>query len=373
MSDLQFGEWRPDDALPPAFIELPRHIYADDPHWLGEDPEALRKQFGGANPWFADGQARCWLGVAPGQVRLAGFYNGQEVDGESVAFFGFWESTDDALAANQHLFAELRHWAAGCGAQRLYGPINFSTFGSYRLRLDGFAAGAFPGEPWNPPYYPDLLERLGFEQRYRYLSTFNDSQGVVESVSADYLRVKPQLEKVVTLEALTGEFWMSHLAEMYGFIDQVFGGNFAYSRLSYDAFVQQCGKPFAERLCPHSSVLARSRDGRIAGFFLVYPDYAPLLRQGNAQRVAPSALSFAEHAARLPYPRRALAKTGGVHPDFRELGLFTAMGCELSLRAAPHYAQLAATLVREDNNSRQFALRHGRGASHHYALYQSPL
>lgn len=370
MQNLQMGPWQPDSLLPEAFIALPRQLYAEDPHWLGEDAQALARQFSGANPWFASGRA--WLGVIPGQARLAGFVNEQVIDGQPAAFFGFWESVENP-APSQALFQGLRDWARDQGATRLYGPINFSTFGAYRLRLDAFEAGCFAGEPWNPPYYPTLLESLGFDLRHRYLSTFNDLALTAASVRPDYLRVKPQLERVVSLEAMTGAFWMAHLDELYGFVDAVFGANFAYTPLSRAAFGQHCGQAFADRLCPLSSVLARAHDGRIAGFFLTYPDFSPLLRQGNPRRLAAAELKQAEHFDRLPVPRRLLAKTGGVHPDFREHGLFTAMGCELSLRAEPHYQQVVGALVREDNNSRQFALRHGGSELHHYGLYQGTL
>lgn len=361
--------WDGRAPLPEAFVELPAQVYAQDPHWLGEDDSALRAAFDASrNPWFATGRA--WLGVVPGRARVAGFFQpGQLVDGEPAVFFGYWECQPDTLEDNRALFDALRGWAREQGATRVYGPINFTTYGAYRIRLDGFADGAFPGEPWNPPHYAGMLAQLGFEERYRYQSTFNRTATILEAVKADYLRVKPTLEQTVTLEALTPAFWLAHLDELYGFVDQVFAGNFAYTPVSREAFVAQCGQPYADRFCPHTSVLARAHDGRIAGFFLVYPDYAPLLRQGNPQRARAGDIRYATHAAQLPHPRRALAKTGGVHPDFRALGLFTAMGCELVLRAEGRYEELAATLVREDNRSLNFAARHG-GRPHRYALYR---
>jgi hypothetical protein len=105
----------------------------------------------------------------------------------------------------------------------------------------------------------------------------------------------------------------------------------------------------------------------------VFPDYGPLLGPNNPDAVASEELSYQTHFERLPNPRRALAKTAGVHPDFRSLGLFTAMGCELSLRAEELYDELGAALVREDNNSRQFALRHGTASQRHYGLFHKAL
>lgn len=364
------GRWNPQDALPDAFVALPAQVYADDPFWLGEDSEALRQQFSATNPWFAQGRA--WLGVIPGEARLAGFCQDQLIDGERAAFFGYWEGVNSLLSHRQ-LFAALADWARAQGATRLYGPINFTTFGAYRLRLDAFERGAFPGEPWNPPYYAELMTALGFDLRYRYLSTFNATPDVIATVGPDYLRVKPRLETAVELSAMTPEFWLANLDELYPFVDDVFGGNFAYTPISREAFQRQCGVPFAERFCPRTSVLARARDGRIAGFFLVYPDYGPLLRQGVGAARVTGGVRYAEHFEQLPAPRHALARTGGVHPDLRSLGLFTAMSCELSLRAEGLYDVMVAPLVREDNNSRQFALRHGRAHQHHYGLFQSVL
>ncbi|MCJ8169129.1 hypothetical protein [Atopomonas sediminilitoris] len=365
---VQAGPWSVDDLLPAAFATLPQQLYSEDPHWLGEDPLALAHAFSRHNPWFAEPNAQAWLGVVPGQARLAGFYNAQQVDGQRVAFFGYWEGIDDSTP-HAILFNELRAWARRQGATRLYGPINFSTFGAYRLRVDGFEHGCFPGEPWNLPYYPALLSRLGFNERYRYLSTSTACAEVASEVAQGVRALEAKLAPHVRISGLDGAFWLDNLDAMYGFVDGVFGANFAYRKPSMAQFSAQCGRSFAERLCPHSSVVAQTHDGRIAGFFLVFPDYAPLYHQFGITQP-----KFAEHFDRLPlHNRHALAKTGGVLPEMRELGLFTAMSGALSLRAAPHYARISACLVRADNHSKQFALRHGTASQRHYALYQQDL
>jgi hypothetical protein len=197
ISECISGPFDPETELPQTFIDLPGQVYAADPFWPGESADGLRQQFSTANPWFQDGSA--WVGVVPGKARLAGFFSKRIIDGEPAAFFGFWEGMDD-ISAHRDLFQELSQWAASQGAKRLYGPINFSTFSAYRLRLDSFEAGCFPGEPWNPAYYPALMEKLGFDRRYRYLSTFNQTPDIVESVAGDYLKVKPKLEQVVSMK-----------------------------------------------------------------------------------------------------------------------------------------------------------------------------
>lgn len=365
------GAWDGQQPLPDDFVQLPYHIYANDEFWLGEDETSLRQQLSHKNSWFTTGKA--WLGVIPKQARLVGFFQEtQVIDGEAAAFFGFWESTDN-LEANQLLFSAFTDWAQQQGAKRIYGPINFSTFGANRLRTDSFEYGAFPSEPWNPPYYPVLLAQLGYQTRYRYLSTFSPLADIIAAIEKDYLRVKPKLEQHFNITSMTPDFWLAHLPELYGFVDEVFGANFAYTPISFDTFQAQCGANFALKFCPKSSVLATTKDGRIAGFFLVYPDYSPLMRFRQLDSVSANDINYAQHYRLLPQPRTALAKTGGVHPDFRAFGLFTAMSCELSLRARGHYEQIAGTLVREDNASLNFAARHGTARKHHYALYQKAI
>ncbi len=364
--------WNPAvDVLPADFLDLPARIYASDPFWLGENSSSVQQAFSIDNPWFKQGRA--WVGVVPDQARLAGFIlPGQVIDGVQAAFFGYWESTP-ALEANVDLLQALKTWAQADGAGILYGPINFTTYGAYRVRLDTFEAGAFPGEPWNPPYYAELLQALGMTTCHRYLSTFTSVNATVSQVRKDLDRVQKRLQNQVRLVPMLPEIWLRDLDQLYDFVQQSFASNFAYTPLSLDAFRSQCGHPFANRFCPLTSLRAETSDGMLAGFFLTYPDYSPLLRVHGAGSLSLSELRYEQHLHALPHPRRLLARTAAVHPDYRDQGLFTAMSCELTLRAQGHYEQIAAALVREDNASAHFAQRHGTASVHHYALYQGNL
>ena len=352
------GEWNTKQPLPEAFIQLPYQIYQDDNYWLGEDENALRQQFGASNSWFDDGKA--WLGVIENQARVVGFVNDKQlVDGQKAAFFGFWESTDN-LEANQTLFAALSDWAKAQGATQLYGPINFSTFGANRIRVDAFDYGAFLGEPWNPPYYSKLLESLGYSERYRYLSTFSPLDEIYDFVQNLYVPIQPFIAQKFVFEAMTPEFWLNNLPTMYGFVNNVFRENFAYTPINYAAFEALCGQSFAHKFCPKTSILAKTVEGDIAGFFLVYPDYSELVSPQNPQAIHPNDIRYEVHYPQLKNPRIALAKTVGVAKAYRafNLGLYDTM---------------CAPLMRSDNPSVSFAAKYGKSRLHHYALYQGNL
>jgi len=366
-------EWHPEQDLPVEFHQLAGQVYAQDPKWLPESGAQLKAAFSTEHAYFEPSQKRkVWLSVQPGQSRLAGFYDpNQRIDDQSVAFFGFWE-TQNELAPNQTLFRELEQWAKQQGADVLYGPINFTTFNAYRIRLSDFDQGCFPGEPYNPSYYVELMAQLGFSVNCRYKTDFLIPSEVMQGARL----VKHKFSRHFTFTELTGEFWLAHLAEFYAAIDVIFSENFAYSPISYDVFSSSYGASIAQRLCPKTSVLALDQKQRIAGFFLVFPDYAPLCCQGASAPMALSEMSYAQHYAQLPEPRLALGKTMGVLPRYRNKGLrgglYTILSAEVAERVAQHYAQTAACLMREGNPSQALVDRY----RHHvrfYGLYEKAL
>ena len=336
------------DATAADFHHCAQEVYRDDPLWLGEDLQALTQQLEAA---FTQEDLQIWTKCLPGVARLAVTMSPRQmIDGKLCAFFGFWE-TLNSPDQNAALFKEAEHWARDQGAARLIGPINLSTFYSYRIRLNEFAAGAFPGEPYNPPYYEDLLTQQGFGLLKTFHSWLGPVQGRPEKLAATMEPMVQALETDgVTFRPLTGDIWMNRLDEFYRYVDQIFGNNFAYTPLSQERFQAGFGAPLANRLCPHSSVLAEHRDGSIAGFFLSFPDYAPLIRQGNPNRQALADCTF-EDVANMSHPPMLLGKTGGVHPDYRHRGLFAVMSYLMLKQSTRHYDWGGAVLVREDNPS----------------------
>lgn len=357
--------------LPEGFLELPRQIYGDDPAWIPEDAASVAAQFRAANPWFEKGRAM--VACRPGQGRVAAFrVPGQCIDDEDVAYFGFFECVNDPSVARA-LLDEVETWARSQGATRVYGPINFSTFGAYRFRLEGFAEGVFPGEPYNPPYYPELLRASGFAQpeALRYLSFPIDIPVLLASSRSEYDAIRPVVESRLRIERLTAETWMANLDAFYLLVDEVFGQNFGYAPISREHFRQLMGQPFADKLCPYSSTVAWAPDGRIAGFFLTQPDYSPLMNQ-QAGAARQSSVSFERDFPRLPQPRTVLLRTVGVHPEFRRMGLSIYLGLEGCRLAQEQYGRVIATLLKTDNPSTRFPRRH-TNAPRSYGLFTKSL
>jgi ribosomal protein S18 acetylase RimI-like enzyme len=359
-----------------SFIALAHELHAGDPFWIPEEPGPVRQAFSPANPWFRSGRAATLC--IPGRARLAVFRaDGCRVAGRDTAFFGYLESDADGTALSA-LFAQAAEWAREAGADTLCGPIDFDSYGRYRLRTGVDPAGGMPftGEPYNPHYYPRLLERAGFAVVQEYATR------IAAGVRPD-ARQRAALQAVTRagyeIEALDGARWLALLPELHRKADEIFGAGFAYTPVPPERFALLYGAALACRLCPRTSVLARSAAGEIAGFFLCFPDYGPLLVQGaGAGRVAAGALSYAEHAPVLVATgsRTVVAKTAGVAPAHRRRGLMDALSASAIERGAQHYDRWISALVRVGNPSGGYADRlagRGGGEQRTYALYAKSL
>ena len=367
---MSFQSCRGIDGVPDGFFELAQRVYRDDPRWIPEEPEQIARLFSVENPWF-DGREAI-VATVPGAARAAGFFDpGATIANEPVAFFGYWESVGDP-AADRDVMSHIASWSASRGARRLYGPVNFSTFGTYRLRVDtGDAGDPFPGEPYNPAEYPAYLERLGFIVAETYVSQMA-LPGAVEAKTAVRDRV---IEQGYRIEPLTHECWMESRAGIHRCVDAIFGSNPGYTLPSQRLFETMCGVSFIARYCPDSSGIAYAPDGSLAGFLLTLPHYGAITVQRAASRRVPaSRLSFHEHYPLLAAagPVTGIAKTGGVLRQHRRAGIMDALVVEGSRRGEALYDDWIGALIRADNPSRRL----GGGAhlrERQYALYSKPI
>jgi hypothetical protein len=339
--------------LPASFFTLPARLYADAGFAPDEDPALLVAL-------LRDEAARHYIIVYTDHVnvRLVGLFP----HSGPTAYFGFWETANDAALSRQ-AFAMLAADAAQFGQPAITGPLHFSTYHRYRLRLGPVPSWQqFDREPVNPPYYADLLTELGFQPSL----TFESRLLRAETVPRVYLAKNPVLEMLgrVPFDFLpvTPATWPGLADELFELIHQVFSANPAYKAVSRSQFDQLYNARFAARLCPHSSVLFRDqRSGRLAALSLCHPNYHGLALPPGRSPV------FERDYPRLPR-KTLLAKTIGVHPDFRQQGLQDLLAAYGMRSFQTYYEEIIFCLMRSDN----YSLRFTDGLpveTAHYALF----
>lgn len=278
-------------------------------------------------------------------LRLAGLF--PKAGGE-VAYFGFWE-TAGKLLLNQLAFDQLFQDAAQRGFRVVQGPLNFSTYFRYRLRLGAVPSWRqFDREPVNPPYYPDLLAHLGF----RPVLTFESRRLRAADIPLVYAQRPAVQEQLLATPfdfiPLTPDVWSVLEEEIFALVQEVFSQNPAYRAVSKAQFRLLYNATYAERLCSHTSVLFRHRpSGRLAALSLCQPNYYSLGRAVSGHPI------FARDYPRLT-TRTLLAKTVGVHPDFRGQGLQTMLAAYAMQEFRTYYDDVIFCLMRSENLSLRF-------------------
>ena len=321
-----------------AFFEVPATVYQQLPFRPHEEAAAIRQL-------FEQEAARNDILVytADNQLRLVGIFP----QGSSTAYFGYWETTND-IALNQAAFAQLRTAAQQRGYTKLQGPLNFNTYHAYRLRLGATPSwGQFDKEPANPEYYPALLEQLGFTPALTFESRLIEPQ-TMPAFYQDKATLLAALHHLpYDFIALNATTWQQHESELFELVHQVFSANPAYQPIPKAQFELLYNAEYAAKLCPHTSVLLRERSqGRLVALSLCHPNYAAL-HLGSKPPV------FARDYPRLPQ-KTLLAKTVGVHPDFRNQQLMNCLGAYGMVGFRELYEQVIFCLMRSDNFSLHF-------------------
>ena len=77
--------------------------------------------------------------------------------------FGFVEFIDDAEVVDA-LFAAVEEWGRSQGMTHIIGPMGFSDMDHEGMLIDGFDQVGTMATIYNHPYYPEHMQRLGFEK-----------------------------------------------------------------------------------------------------------------------------------------------------------------------------------------------------------------
>jgi len=151
-----------------AFIKFPWRIYQGDPAWV---PPLLleRKEFldQKKHPFFEHGAAALFLarsgGKIVGRIMASDDPNYNAFHQSSVGCFGLFECVNDPAVAAA-LFEAATNWLRARGRDEIMGPIDYSTNYVCGLLVEGFDFPPTLLTAHNPPYYPALIEGLGFNK-----------------------------------------------------------------------------------------------------------------------------------------------------------------------------------------------------------------
>ncbi|MDR1980420.1 MAG: hypothetical protein LBQ39_02210 [Tannerellaceae bacterium] len=150
------------------FVKFNIDLYKDSPYHvpglIDEEMITLNRK---KNPAFEICDAIYFLAYKEGRIvgRIAGMVNhrSNEVWEQKSARFGFVDFIDDDEVVDA-LFQAVEKWAKEQGMEQLHGPLGFTDLDHEGMLIHGFDQLGTMATIYNYPYYPQQLERLGYQK-----------------------------------------------------------------------------------------------------------------------------------------------------------------------------------------------------------------
>lgn len=275
------------------FIEFPYKLYAGHPQWvppLRQDVRiVLNRQ---KHPFYEHSEADFFLAERDGEVvgRVAALENRpfNQYHQTRKASFYLFECVDD-LEVAQALFERVIDWARKRGLDELIGPKGFGVLDGYGILVEGFEhRQMMTMMNYNYPYYPRLLEQLGFQKEVDFVSCYLnvDTFRMPERVHRIAQRVlkRGSLEIKRFKNARELRRWTNRIREAY---NRAFVDNWEYYPISQRE---------AEFLMENAIALTDPRliklivhGDELVGFLFGFPDVSAALQRAKG-RLTPWAL-----------------------------------------------------------------------------------
>ncbi len=359
------------------FLDLPDQIYRDDPNWVPPLRQKIARQLSPRHPFRSYGNAQPFVarrdGKAVGRIVAAVNRRLIEKEGRAVGLFGYFECIDDRNVAGALLEAACR-WLRESNCVVGRGPIDLSTHINCLFLVDGFDTPPHIMMPYNPRFYPGLVEAAGWRPaKDAYAYDFPMTLERAEAFERSYrlalsagIRFRPM--------RLRGKGFEADCRDLYRVFTQSFSDNWSSTPRSEAEFLEEA-RDLRHIADPNIFPIAE-HDGRMIGFWMGLPDINLALRHVRGRLNAAGLLKLLWHRRKIDR-LRVLAMA--ILPEYRRplLALGPALiylGMRGSVDRRIPYRRAELSWVWEDNRASR-RLIEVTGAVHYktYRIYEKAL
>ena len=266
------------------FLDLPQRVYADNPYWVPPLRSSEASLFDPENEFLTYGEFQAFIALeadAPvGRVVAAINRRLIEKENRPVGIFGYFECIND-LAIAQALLEAAANWLQQQGMTSVKGPIDLSTHNRCLFQVDRFDSAPMIMMPYNPPYYPEFMEQLGWQKAVEaYSYGLDRSQALPPQYERGY---KVAIKSGVTFRslALEGDAFWQDVTQMYHLFTILFANNWGATARTLEEFKQEA-KDLQALVDPNIFWIAEYK-GEMIGFFMALPDYNLVLKHLNGR------------------------------------------------------------------------------------------
>lgn len=257
---IEIAELKPGDPDFNLFLNFAKEIYPANSLRFSF-PETLNTEY----------LETCFVLLISGKVQArAALYNNPHLHYQLKKAYciGNYESVNDkdmAAALLGHISSE----AKKRGAQFLIGPMNGSTWDSYRFSVHHNYPNFFL-EPYHHLYYNEQFSNAGFNVIARYFSNIETDLNFINSAVVE--REDELKQAGIIFRNINLQEYEKELEKIYYFNAVAFRSNFLYTPIDKNEFIQKYGetKRFID---PEFVILAEDAEENLIGYFFCINDF----------------------------------------------------------------------------------------------------
>ena len=358
------------------FIDVPWHIYANDPMWVPPLRLERRFHFSRYNPFFKHGEWQAWVAFQNGRPvgRISAQIDSlhQERYGTDSGHFGLMECID-----NSEVFAALmlhaEAWLASRQIRRISGPFNLSINQECGILVDGFDTPPAVMMPHSARWYDRLLTEQEYHPAkdllaYRIRVDFEIPRIMQILIN----RLSPQ----ITIRPLRRDRFDEEMEALRDIFNDAWSENWGFIPFTQEEFAELGSS--LRLLLPDEFIQIAEVNGKPAAFMVGLPNLNEVLAQLNGNlfpfgwlKLIRSIRNHEIRSGRIPLM--------GVRKQFHNTPIGLALACLVI--DAPRQAGIARGIqevemswILEDNMAMRNILDHlGSEQYKRYRIYQKIL
>ena len=305
------------------FVKFNIKLYKNNPYHIpnliDEEMMTLSKD---KNPAFEKCEAIYFLAYKNNKIagRIAGIivHDSNTIWNQKHARFGFVDFIDDKEVVDA-LFDAVTTWAKEKGMTAIHGPLGFTDLDHEGMLIEGFDQLGTMATIYNYPYYPQHLERMGFEKDQDWLEY---KIYIPESVPEKHQRIGEIVLKKYGLKILKfkkrKEIW-PYAHKIFETLNAAYAQLYAFSPLTPKQ-IEYYIKMYIPMLRLNLiTIILRESDDAVAGFSITLPSLSHAMQKAKG-----SLLPFGFiHLLKALYskPKVVDLYLMGVLPEYRNKGV----------------------------------------------------
>lgn len=331
------------------FIRFPHKLYKDSDLWVPPlDRDEMSTLCKDINPAFEHCIAEYWLAYKDGEIvgRIAGIIN-QTANAKwgNKVRFGWIDFIEDINVA-KILLQTVENWGKEHGMNNIQGPLGFNDMDNEGMLVDGFDKLPTISNIYNYPYYPDFMEKLGYQRDEDWLQfKFNASQAIPEKMERiNKLIAEKYKLKVITFKKSKDILKYAH--SFFNTLNLAFSNLYGYSKLT-DGEIEALIKNYFSFINPKLVCFVIDEHDEVVAFGISLPSLSRAFQKAKGKLFP---FGFI-HILRALHKTDAIdLMLNGVHPDWQKKGIHSLYYVELNKAYIANKVKIAISNQQLESN-----------------------